>query len=1067
MSGPEVLQIQAPRRRAERQTSSCTECRRRKQKCSQGRPCINCVRRFPQPICEYRARIPKRNTNVGGTDGPRRIVALTNGPYAHLNPAAVYEIISELDEPVGFVSPIDSPDSVTSTSPDKNNSSSETLSNPWVPFKVPLNEDTDPETMLENLRLILERRLSIANLIIEDESEDYARGQLALHDARRLLSLPVEGPMEQLRFLPMVPTKMNKELVRIHLQLLCRFKVSVDGNPAPNNVFMMHWVPCCVQDPLLLQIVLFTSACFFSETGHIPKTLALLHKGKVYSMLNQQLRDPAAQTSDTCILGVAQMVIDSWYWGATADLNTHILGLKQMIAMRGGLNELGLHGFLSKTIIIHDVVMALAHEIEPSIYGFPGFEFTDPIMIPFHAALNTPLIFGWPSFEGCANSLQLHPSTAKILDDVRYLINKVIALPEYPTKSENKKVMTAAGLLRNYIADMPADTPARDNPNSRTNSAATSPKSTEEGQSPDSLRSDESSPSVELPDLMYRCVRMTAIIYCRAILNRTPTSTVCNEIDFLMIWQAVWQVSLPTWNATIGLFLWVMLAVVPSSHKTKIARFIKTLMVSGFMTVGVENWHIVMDVTRTALKLQRWLASGDNSQDDGDDKGLRGGESIVDKYGFAIPNVLPDAAVVKPTCAKEVSAAVQFAVAAKIPLTVCCGGHSSSGTSSSDGMVVDLGKMRNVEVNSAEMTVTFDGGCLWEDVDTSLERLGFATVGGVVNHTGVGGLILGGGHGYLTPLHGLTIDNLLWAEVVIADGTIVEASEEKDSDLFWAIRGAGAQFGVVTRFTARIHRQGPVWSGTIAYTPDKLPELVEVANELHDRHNSEGHCIALGIGYGPDNVTRVVSAIPCFHGTEESAKGYFSKLLHIEAIANNTAMITTAQMNTLLNPVFEHGIRRLMGSGNVTMPLDSRALTQTAEMFWGYCDARSGMGKSVIAIEIFSTDKIRAVAQDATAYANRGDFYDAMTAFGWEDEALDADVRRFNRAICEQIRKSNGYAGPGGGDSKEPVGRYINIEADSISPRDAYGINYPRLRDLKSKYDPHNVFHKWHGIAEK
>lgn len=136
------------------------------------------------------------------------------------------------------------------------------------------------------------------------------------------------------------------------LQLLSRFKVSVDGSPAPNNPFMKFWVPFCVQDPLLLQIILFTSACFFSETGHIPKTLAMLHKGKVYQMLNDRLRTEEVQISDASILGVVQMVVDSWYWGGTTDLEAHIRGLKQMIQLRGGLINLGMHGYLAKTIIM-------------------------------------------------------------------------------------------------------------------------------------------------------------------------------------------------------------------------------------------------------------------------------------------------------------------------------------------------------------------------------------------------------------------------------------------------------------------------------------------------------------------------------------------------------------------------------------------------------------------------------------------------------------------------------------------------------------------------------------------
>ncbi|UZP35479.1 hypothetical protein NXS19_003295 [Fusarium pseudograminearum] len=411
--------------------------------------------------------------------------------------------------------------------------------------------------------------------------------------------------------------------------------------------------------------------------------------------------------------------------------------------------------------------------------------------------------------------------------------------------------------------------------------------------------------------------------------------------------------------------------------------------------------------------------------------------------------------------------AVKFAVLNQIPTTVCGGGHSSSGASSSEGMVIDLRKMRKVKVDTEAMAVEFEGGCLWEDVDNALERHGLATVGGVVNHTGAGGLTLGGGHGYLTPRHGLTIDNLLEAEVVLADGTIVEASEDKDPNLFWAIRGAGAQFGVVTRFLSRAHQQVKVWSGTLAYSPDKLPDLLRFANELHERPNTEGHCLALGIGFGPNGTTRIVSAIPLFHGPESDAKHYFAGLLQLESVVDNTEMMTTAKTNTLLNMVMDHGIRRLTGSGNVVMPLDIEPMLQTAQTFWEFCEVHGGMGKSVIAIEFFPTDKIRESAQDATAYANRGDYYDVLTLFGWEDPDHDGEVRKFNRSICRQVRETNGYqAGAGGRWSKGPVGVYINVEAGGISPNDAWGANLPRLRALKKKYDPQNVFNKWHSIAE-
>ncbi|EWZ38498.1 hypothetical protein BFJ63_vAg330 [Fusarium oxysporum f. sp. narcissi] len=442
-----------------------------------------------------------------------------------------------------------------------------------------------------------------------------------------------------------------------------------------------------------------------------------------------------------------------------------------------------------------------------------------------------------------------------------------------------------------------------------------------------------------------------------------------------------------------------------------------------------------------------------------------GYEEVLQRWSAAC--VKRAAVVILPINSREVSAAVKFAVSNQIPMTVCGGGHSSSGASSSEGMVIDLRKMRKVKVNAEAMTVEFGGGCLWEDVDTALERHGLATVGGVVNHTGVGGLTLGGGHGFLTPRHGLTIDNLLKAEIVLADGTIFEASDDTNQDLFWAIRGAGAQFGVVTRFVSRAHRQDKVWSGTLAYPADKLPDLLRFANVLYERPNPDGHCFALGIGFGPDETSRVVSAIPLFHGSEEDAKQCFSGLLEIKATANNTEMMTTAKTNTLLNSVMDHGIRRLMGSGNITMPLDIEPMLQTAETFWEFCESRDGMGKSVLAIEFFPTDKIREVPQDATAYANRGDYYDAMTSFAWENPAYDSEIRQFNRSLCKRIRETNGYSATAGGHwSKGPVGVYINIEADSISPKDAWGVNLHRLRELKKKFDPNNVFNKWHGIAE-
>ncbi|KAL9568722.1 hypothetical protein ACKAV7_007152 [Fusarium commune] len=1031
-----------------------------------------------------------------------KVVDVREGPYSHLNPASIQDALYYLEDERSPSSSATSPGTSVATS------ATQPRTDLWLPYKIQSSANgDDDDTIAQSVWTITANSTTKAKLNYSKELVTEILGSQD-HDERYNILPPVDGSAVQLEYLPMKPTKLNKELVRIHLQLLSRFKCAVDGNPDPANEFMNFWIPCTLQDPLLLQIVLFTSSCWLSETRYLPKALQYAHKHQVYRMLNSQLTDQQAQMSDTLVLGVVQMIADSWYWGATHDLKAHLSGLRGMINLRGGLSQLGLRGYLAKMVLIHDIVMALAHEIKPSMYGHPGFEFRDTRTMPFKTAFNTPLISNWQSFKECSNSLQLHPSTAQILDDMRSLFSAVLALPRNPRSEHVQRVLSTAHWFHERILDLPEDTPALQSPRPSHSSRASSVESP--GNSAGSLRTDKSSSPFVLPDMMYRVIRKVALIYCRAVLNRSPISSACSEEDIQAIWLSIWQSGLATWKSVLGIFAWVMVALVTNCHKIGPGRLIKTLTMSTMMSIGMENWDVFNHIAKTSFRLQRWLAGG---RDDTND--LMGGEKVVDKYGFGmftklhgtesgllrgtmydfiplrgnIPHgdvLLPGddgyeevlqrwsaacvkraAAVILPINSQEVSTAVKFAVSNQIPMTVCGGGHSSSGASSSEGMVIDLRKMRNVKVDTEAMTVDFEGGCLWKDVDTALERHGLATVGGVVNHTGVGGLTLGGGHGFLTPRHGLTIDNLLKAEVVLADGTIVEASEDTNRDLFWAIRGAGAQFVVVTLFVSRAHRQNKVWSGTLAYSADKLPHLLRFANVLYGRPNPDGHCFALGIGFGPDEMTRTVSAIPLFHGLEGDAKQYFSGLLELEAIANNTEMMTTAKTNTLLNSVMDHGIRRLMGSGNITMPLDIEPMLQTAETFWKFCESHDGMGKSVLAIEFFPTDKIREVPQDATAYANRGDYYDAMTSFAWENPDYDSEIRQFNRGLCKRIRETNGYSATAGGHwSKGPVGVYINIEADSISPKDAWGVNLPRLRELKRKYDPNNVFNKWHGIAE-
>src|SRR3954470_14470311 len=152
----------------------------------------------------------------------------------------------------------------------------------------------------------------------------------------------------------------------------------------------------------------------------------------------------------------------------------------------------------------------------------------------------------------------------------------------------------------------------------------------------------------------------------------------------------------------------------------------------------------------------------------------------------------------------DVIGAVNFAREHKLTLAVRGGGHNGAGLASVDGgLVIDLSRMKGIHVNPAARTVRVEGGCTWGDVDHATHPFGLATPSGFLSSTGVGGLTLGGGIGYLSPTYGLTIDNLLGVDMVLADGSFVTADAEQNSDLFWAVRGGGGNFGVVTSFLLR------------------------------------------------------------------------------------------------------------------------------------------------------------------------------------------------------------------------------------------------------------------------
>ena len=186
------------------------------------------------------------------------------------------------------------------------------------------------------------------------------------------------------------------------------------------------------------------------------------------------------------------------------------------------------------------------------------------------------------------------------------------------------------------------------------------------------------------------------------------------------------------------------------------------------------------------------------------------------------------ACIARCTGVADVVAAVRFAREHNLEIAVRGGGHNVAGTAvCDDGIVIDLSAMRAVRVDPADRRAWVQGGALWGDVDHETQAHGFATTGGIVSHTGVAGLTLGGGVGWLMRKHGLTVDNLLAVDVVSADGTLLRASEEEHPDLFWALRGGGGNFGVVTEFEFRLNPLGPtVLAGPIFWLIEDSPDVM-------------------------------------------------------------------------------------------------------------------------------------------------------------------------------------------------------------------------------------------------
>ncbi|KAJ5930911.1 FAD binding oxidoreductase [Penicillium verhagenii] len=406
------------------------------------------------------------------------------------------------------------------------------------------------------------------------------------------------------------------------------------------------------------------------------------------------------------------------------------------------------------------------------------------------------------------------------------------------------------------------------------------------------------------------------------------------------------------------------------------------------------------------------------------------------------------AAVILPTTTEEVSLSVKFASTHRIPMVVHNGGHSTSGSSATEGgIVISLVRMRHVVIDPTRKTITAQGGTIWEDVDKAAAAYELATVGGTVNHTGVGGLTLGGGYGWLTGKYGLTIDNLLAATVVLANGSILEASEKNNPDLFWALRGAGQNFGVVTEFVFQGYDQtNEVYAGILSWTPDRLPQIIDFVNKFEEASNTGDQGIFFGFCG-----TSIVAAI-FYNGPRCEAESYFAPILSIEPTSNSCDMMPYCELNSIQNPLATYGGRKSFSGAFVKLPLETPFFQELWADYTDMLKTYPESSRTAVLFELVSQKQVLRVPKNATAFATRGPYYNVGCVFRWDNPELDQTMRIIQR---DMMRKVGERAGAGA-----HARAYANYSHDGRAG-EVYGENLPKLQLLKQEYDPHNVFRKW------
>jgi FAD/FMN-containing dehydrogenase len=401
----------------------------------------------------------------------------------------------------------------------------------------------------------------------------------------------------------------------------------------------------------------------------------------------------------------------------------------------------------------------------------------------------------------------------------------------------------------------------------------------------------------------------------------------------------------------------------------------------------------------------------------------------------------------------DVIAGVRFGREHGLDIAVRGGGHNGPGLGScDDGVCLDLGAMTGVRVDPADRTVRVGPGCTQGDVDHATHAFGLAVPAGIVSTTGIAGLTLGGGTGYLTRQYGLTIDNLLEADVVLADGSFVTANSQSHPDLFWALRGGGGNFGVVTSFLFRAHPVSTVFAGPVLWNQSYAGDLLRAYRDFCPRAPEELGCF-LGLKTVPSTDpfprehwgTRVCGLFTCFNGPEDAGHDAMRPIISAmpAPLIDWRSMMPFPALQSLFDGLLPAGLQWYW-KGDFVSELTDAAIAV-------HLDHASRTPSELSLMHLYPIDGAAArVGPRETAWSARGGGWSMVITGVDRDPQKAGALKTWARAYWSDIHPHAGE------------GAYVNFMMDdegAARVQASYGGNFERLRAIKRVYDPDNVFH--------